>query len=798
MSEGLVPQQPAADSVALRSMDGLEQHPGLPPAQHPLDRPLAALRRFKWLMLAVFLLSIVAGYIAARMTERKYEAKATLWIDSRSGGSGRGKSGPLEGADLLTTSQYVELFKSYKVVDQVVRRLGLFVRPTDPADAPLFASFAVEDNFRTGPYALRIDKTRKTWALQAGQGGIIDRGAASDSIGRKLGFRWQLPAAAFEGSGEKTVKFGVTPPREGSVKLLKSLVAKMSQGSNFVWLTFTDKRSKGSAQTLNTWVSVFIEVASDLKKRNDVEVAHLLSEQLRFAEKATQDAETAYQSFRVRTITLPTESAPLASGINDTRQQVMQSYFQQKIAFDNLRQDREAIERSLAAAAKGEAPYEAILLIPSVSQVASAEGLRDAFKSLTATQARLRVERQTYTDEYPLVKELKASVEALEKQTIPQLAARLIVELRQRETDFQRRIDGQSRELAEIPARTIEEMRLNRGVQVASGLYANLKNRHAETQLAAVSAVPDVSVLDTAIAPLMPTSTTASKMFLAALGGGLGAAIGLALLLDMIDKRIRYTSQATNDLGLSIAGAIPRVPKGGINASSPEQVSQFVEAFRSLRMHVMYGVSGTPVVLAVTSAAPRDGKSLISGNLALSFAEAGLRTVLVDGDTRRGSLHKMFDLKMPGGLTDYLDGSLGEENVVRSTAYRNLSFVSCGRRNTRSPELLTSPRLKSFVEHLSKSYDVVIFDTPPLAAGIDGYALCAAAGNVVMVLRMGETEKRLASTKLAMLDRLPVGVVGAVLNDVPQTGEFQYYTYSPAYAIDRDDSNAELAITGAK
>jgi tyrosine-protein kinase Etk/Wzc len=372
------------------------------------------------------------------------------------------------------------------------------------------------------------------------------------------------------------------------------------------------------------------------------------------------------------------------------------------MAYDNLRNDRIALEKAIASAAAGTAPYEGLLLIPSVSSSPAAEELREVFKTGYATEARLRTERQTYTDEYPSVKELQKTLDVQRTKTIPDLANKLLQQLREREQDYERRIAGQSRELREIPSRTMDEMRLERAVTVSSGLYATLKNRHAETKLAAVSAVPDVSVLDTALAPLTPTKATKGKMFLGGLGGGIALAFGLVFLLDMMDRRVRYTSQVTTELGMLIAGAVPRVPKRGINASSPEQVLQFVEAFRSLRMHVTHGVNRTPVVVAVTSAAPRDGKSLIAGNLALSFAEAGLQTVLVDGDTRRGALHKMFGVKITGGLTDYLEASIDEAQVVRTTSYQHLSFVSCGRRNTRSPEFLTSMRLKKLIEHLSR------------------------------------------------------------------------------------------------
>jgi capsular exopolysaccharide synthesis family protein len=216
-------------------------------------------------------------------------------------------------------------------------------------------------------------------------------------------------------------------------------------------------------------------------------------------------------------------------------------------------------------------------------------------------------------------------------------------------------------------------------------------------------------------------------------------------------------------------------------------------------MHITHSIRADRVRVAVTSAAPADGKSLISSNLALSYAEAGLRTVLVDGDTRRGSLHKTFGLKGKGGLTEYLHGKLPESQLVKNTSHNNLSLVSCGQRNGHNPELLASTRLKTLIDHLAESFDAVVVDTPPLAAGIDAYALSAATGNVLLVLRMGHTGRRLASAKLSLLDRLPVYVLGSVLNDVPAYGDFQYYTaYSEGYAFDHATSTRDLVEIAAR
>ena len=232
-----------------------------------------------------------------------------------------------------------------------------------------------------------------------------------------------------------------------------------------------------------------------------------------------------------------------------------------------------------------------------------------------------------------------------------------------------------------------------------------------------------------------------------ALAGGVGAALALAILLDSMDGRLRYPEQATDELGLPIAGTVPRFPKAGVNQDSPEQMFQLVESFRTLRMSVVSANGDGPISIAVSSPAPAEGKSLISANLAMSFADAGLRTVLVDGDTRRGALHEMFEMPSAPGLTDYLIGGVALAEIARPTTHEALTVITCGTRRRRSPELLTSPQLVALVAQLRANYDVVIFDTPPLAAGIDGYSIATATGSLLVVLRVGQTVRRLAAEK---------------------------------------------------
>jgi Mrp family chromosome partitioning ATPase len=145
--------------------------------------------------------------------------------------------------------------------------------------------------------------------------------------------------------------------------------------------------------------------------------------------------------------------------------------------------------------------------------------------------------------------------------------------------------------------------------------------------------------------------------------------------------------------------------------------------------------------------------------------------------------HEVFGLNGGQGLTEYLAGRASYDQVVHTTAHDRLSLVPCGSRQPHSPELLTSAALPRLVGELKARHDVVVFDTPPLAAGVDAYAIATALGNLLVIVRVGKTERRMAAAKLLLVDRLPIRVVGAVLNGVNLNGEFDYYGYASGYGF---------------
>lgn len=756
----------------------------------PWGRYLAAVKRYKWLILVMIVAGSALGVAATRLMAPEYEAQATIWINSTT--QNDRQRGPIRAGELLQSIAWIELLRSFAITDAVVEQLGLYVTPQVPADSAIFRAFRHGRNTRPGRYVLNVGADGVTYTLSNPDNRVLERGTLGDSVGRSLGFLWVPPARL---QPDQEVAFRVTTPRDASVELTRNLQAALPEESNFLRLRLAGSDPQRVARTLNAWANQFVTSAAQLKKRNLVDFESTLASQLLVAERELRSAEIALENFRASTITLETD-APVAGGVEATRAPVLNSYFERKQEYDNLRHDREAFAAAIANVERGTLAPDALLGQPGMDRAPS---LQAAVTELNAKQGQLRTARQTYTEAHPTVRTLASSVQQLEQVTIPGLARSHLAQLQRREQELERRIQSASRELRGIPPRTIEEMRLRRQVAVTETLYNTLKSRYEEAKLAEASATPDVTVLDSAVTPSRPNSNTAPRIVMLAVIASVGAAIGLALLLDRLDKRFRYADQASKDLRLQILGAVPTLKmKGRRSGRRAELAAQVLESFRSLRLSLHFAFpTGERVALAVSSPGVGEGKSLISANLALSFAEAGFRTVLVDGDIRRGELHRTFDIERVPGLIDFLHGDASEREISHATAYQHLTVVPCGTRRHSGPELLTTDRLAQFVHGLRAHYEVVIIDTPPLSAGIDAYALSTVVGSMMLVLRTGTTDRHLAEMKLKTADRLPVRVLGAVLNDFDADPTYEYYAYSYSTTADADEAMPRGGTLGA-
>lgn len=758
--------------------------------QHPPEDPFSAgegfdwrryvavFLRFKWLIVLVTVLGTAAGVAATRFIAPQYEAEATVLIEATSGGLPG--QGPIQQSELFRNTAWLELLKTPPVLDSVVVDMQLYLR-ADSAVRPRLSGFGIVPPYHPGEYRFAVSADGGSFTLTGDDGQVLQRGTLGDSVGQELGFRWAPDVERFE--ARSVIEFTVANVADVSENLAEAIQGRLDRNGNFMHLTFTGSNRARTAAVLDAVTNRFVQVATELKDAKLEAMKTILADQRRTAEESLRSAQEELERFRVRTATLPTEPGyPIIPGMQETNVTARSMYRTLLVERDEVRADRDIVQRALAQAPDSGL---AIVALEGVAARYSPE-LASALSDLTQKRADLSALRNKYYDDHVLVRAARADARDSEQRVID-LGRRLIQQLEAEDEQLGGRIESAAGELGEIPTRAITEDALERRVESAETFYGELQVRHEEALLAEASKTPDVRVFSPATATLEPVNAKDKpRLMLMAFLASLGLGVGLAVLIDRMDPRVKSPDELER-LGLRILGTVPHVNTGQ-PTDALGNVAEVVEAFRLIRLNVTHahGTAG-PIVLAITSPTGSEGKSFVSANLGLAFSFLGLRTLVIDADVRKGRVHRLLGGHRRPGLTDYLGGAAALEQVIKPAPHQSLYRITSGSRRQDGPELLQSPAMGRLLADLRPDYDVLIVDTPPIGVGADALALATLAGNLILVVRTGSTNRELTETKLDFIFRLPVRVLGTILNDVPARGAYGYYgsayysSYLPGY-----------------
>lgn len=206
--------------------------------------------------------------------------------------------------------------------------------------------------------------------------------------------------------------------------------------------------------------------------------------------------------------------------------------------------------------------------------------------------------------------------------------------------------------------------------------------------------------------------------------------------------------------------------------------SPISEQYRTIRTNIEFAsVDQDLRSLLVTSSGPSEGKSSTTANLGVVFAQQGKRVLLIDGDLRKPTVHYTFKLDNRTGLSTVLVGEKSLEETVKETDVPNLEILTCGPIPPNPSELLGSNSMKQMLQKAQETYDVVIFDTPPVLAVTDAQILANICDGSIIVARSEQTEYEAIQKAKDLLEPANAKLLGIVLNDVPQKKSNTYYYY---------------------
>ncbi|MGL4971593.1 MAG: polysaccharide biosynthesis tyrosine autokinase, partial [Culicoidibacterales bacterium] len=293
----------------------------------------------------------------------------------------------------------------------------------------------------------------------------------------------------------------------------------------------------------------------------------------------------------------------------------------------------------------------------------------------------------------------------------------------------------------------------------------------------------NIQLLDAPALPGSPISPNIQKNTVTAFGAGLVIALFIAFLLEYLDTRIKRPEETERLTGLPIVGMIPLLDeKAEKNEVITNTKSIPSEAYRVLRTNIRLSKLDKDIqVISVTSATPTEGKSTTVANLAATFAQTGKRTLIIDADLRKPTMHKQFDLAKMRGLSSVLvEMETFEACVQKCKNQENLDILVSGPLPPNPSEMLESHKFAAFIDTVRNEYDVIIIDAPPILAVADAQIISEMTDRTLLVAAYNQVHKDQLLESTKRLKKVDANVMGVVMTKVDmrnQNGDYYYYYY---------------------
>jgi succinoglycan biosynthesis transport protein ExoP len=417
------------------------------------------------------------------------------------------------------------------------------------------------------------------------------------------------------------------------------------------------------------------------------------------------------------------------------------------------------------------------------------------------------------------LKEIDQSLDREKRAVVVRLGSEYH-EAQQREALLVRTLDQQKAEANLMSGRMVQYNILKRDAEADKALYDGLLTKLKEAGISAALQSSNIRVVDPAMIPSFPSRPAKARNVALAFLVGLVGGIGLAILREYMDNTVKTPDDIETLARLPSLAVVPEFEDSNGNGRRRKTLSealgnghsrqvelvaqhlpksQMSEAFRALRTALLLSQAGhPPQVILVTSALPREGKTTAAANLAVTLAQLGDRTLLIDADLRKPGIGRLLNMNggKHAGLSSYLAGVSSLDLVtVQHPSIANLSAIPTGPLPPNPADLLSSHRLADAITQLRAKFKFIVIDTPPVMAATDAVILSVKADGVVLVVRSGETPKEAFTRTRDLLVSVKCRLLGVVLNAVNSSApdyyySYRYYPYAYGYGPQETGSNA--------
>lgn len=551
-------------------------------------------------------------------------------------------------------------------------------------------------------------------------------------------------------------------------------------------ISFTSEDPQFAATIANAYSDAY--VLSDTKRsvESNVYAQEYLQEQIEQTRERLQEAELAANSYaKERGIVSEQFGGSSEDGTGVT------------ITGSNLASINATVSQVRAQRISAEQRWRAVANIPAsqLPEVQNNSTVQALERDKAVLQSQLSDLRQRYNDEYPPVQQLLAQIDTIDRQ-INATASNVKASIRNAYVIAQRQEAALAGELENVSNQTLDEQGdrieynvLEREAQALRAQLESLLTRFNELSTAANVRSGTITQLDAAVQPSSPISPNLFRNMLIALIGGVALAGGLAVAREAVDDKLRSLDDIEDKLGVPLLGHTPFVDEDEIENQEANQFSALMEAYSSIRSTIDFSLPRDGAVIQLTSSQAAEGKSTTALILAELFARAGSKTLLIDADLRKPSVAKLLHIERPKvGFVDVLAGRVDLKSALVEGTRENLDILTLGPIPANPVELLSSYRMREFVERYRKDYALIIFDTSPVLGIADAPLVARVVDSTVFVVEANSIKFGQARSALRRLRSVGGEILGIVLTkyraqQAGQSYDYQYRYYE--YAADK-------------